>query len=450
MVSLVRTHLGDAQVFRLSVSHFGQLDVQVVQVASGDGFVQDLGQGVDVDGEVLQVGEFGELLSEFVVLGVEQGDLGQHLVRERARHHERRVAGGATQVDQSAVGQKDDVAAVLHQVSVDLRLDVDHRFGVVLQPGDVDFNVKVTDVAHDGVFGHLFKVLADDDVSATSGGDEDLTDLGDVVHGVDLVTGNGGLQGVDGVDFGDDDASTHRSEGVGTTLTDVTEPGDDGGLTGDHDVGGSLDPVDQRFSAPVQVVELGLGDGVVDVDGGDLELTFLDHLVQVVDTGGGFFRKTVAVFQHFRVLFVDHGGQVTTVVQDQVQLLAVLERVQLLFDTPVVFFFGFPLPGEHGHPHGGDGGGGVVLGGEDVARGPGDFGTEGNQRLDEDGGLNGHVQAPGDSGALQRLRGAVLLLDVHETRHFVFGQFDVLLTESGKRDVSDLVVFSSHGDMGVD
>ena len=42
-------------------------------------------------------------------------------------------------------------------------------------------------------------------------------------------------------------------------------------VTGQHDVGGALESVDEGLAAAVQVVELGLGHGVVDVDGGDLE-----------------------------------------------------------------------------------------------------------------------------------------------------------------------------------
>lgn len=40
------------------------------------------------------------------------------------------------------------------------------------------------------------------------------------------------------------------------------------------------------------VVELGLGNGVVDVDGRDLELAISEHLVKVVDTSGGLLRNT--------------------------------------------------------------------------------------------------------------------------------------------------------------
>ena len=51
-------------------------------------------------------------------------------------------------------------------------------------------------------------------------------------------------------------------------------------------------------------------------------------------------------------------------------------------------------------------GGGVVLGGEDVAGGPAHLGAERLQRLDQHRGLDGHVQRAGDARALQRLRRA--------------------------------------------
>ena len=61
------------------------------------------------------------------------------------------------------------------------------------------------------------------------------------------------------------------------------------------------------------------------------------------------------------------------------------------------------LVGEDRRAAGGDGGGSVVLGREDVAGGPAHVGAERVQRLDEDGGLDRHVQRAGDAGALQRL-----------------------------------------------
>jgi hypothetical protein len=43
------------------------------------------------------------------------------------------------------------------------------------------------------------------------------------------------------------------------------------------------------------VVELGLGNGIVNVDCGNLQLSIPEQLVQVVDTGGGLLRNTLTV-----------------------------------------------------------------------------------------------------------------------------------------------------------
>jgi hypothetical protein len=59
---------------------------------------------------------------------------------------------------------------------------------------------------------------------------------------------------------------------VRAAFADVAVTADDGDLAGDHDVGGALDAVRQRFAAAVEIVELRLGDGVVHVDGGHEQL----------------------------------------------------------------------------------------------------------------------------------------------------------------------------------
>ena len=64
-------------------------------------------------------------------------------------------------------------------------------------------------------------------------------------------------------------------------------------LSSEHDIGGPLDPVDQGLPAAVEVVELGLGHRVVDVDGGDLQGLLGEHLVQVVHTSGGLLRQAL-------------------------------------------------------------------------------------------------------------------------------------------------------------
>jgi hypothetical protein len=68
------------------------------------------------------------------------------LVGEGAGHDEGGVASGTSQVDETSLSEKDDVTSVLHEEAIDLRLDVLHALGILLQPGNVNFNIEVTDI----------------------------------------------------------------------------------------------------------------------------------------------------------------------------------------------------------------------------------------------------------------------------------------------------------------
>ena len=449
-IALERTVDVQTKVVGLDRSELGQLDVDVLQVQTGHLLVEDLGQHVDTNGLLAGSTELDVLLTEGSVLGLEQSNLGQDLVGERARHDERRVTGGTAKVDQTTLRQEDDVAAVGHQVTVNLGLDVLDALGVGLEPGNVDFNVEVTDVADNGVVAHHLKVRTAQDVTAAGGGDKDLTQRSSVLHGGDLVAVDGGLESLDGIDLSNEDTGTHAAESIGTTLANVTVTSNDTHLASNHDIGGTLDPVNERLPAPVQVVELGLGNGVVDVDGGHGQLVLLEHTVQVVDTGGGLLGETVATLELLGELGVDQGSQVTTVVQDEVELLAILESLELLLQAPVVLLLRLALPGKDGDTGSSNRRRSVVLSGEDVAASPGDLSTQRSESLNEDSSLDGcnpsasffllpkerigrtHVQATGNTGTLEGLFCTVLATDSHETRHFNLGQLNLPTTESGQ------------------
>ena len=83
--------------------------------------------------------------------------------------------------------------------------------------------------------------------------------------------------------------------------------------------------------------------------------------------------------------------------------------------------------------------GGVVLGGEDVAGDPPDVGAQRRERLDEHGGLHGHVQRAGDARALERLLRTELLAQLHQAGHLVLGEADLVAAELGEPEVLDLV-----------
>merc|ERR1719258_462528 len=75
-------------------------------------------------------------------------------------------------------------------------------------------------------------------------------------HALDLEPFHGGLEGADGVDFGNVYNGASGFQGEGAAFSDVTETGNEGAFSRKHDVGGAHDPVWQAVLAAVQVVEL--------------------------------------------------------------------------------------------------------------------------------------------------------------------------------------------------
>ncbi len=273
VLRLERPGLRDAEVLRLLGRQLGELHADLGEMQRGDLLVEVLGQGID-------------LLLVLAGLG-EQLDLGQRLVGERGRHHERGMAGRVAEIDEPAFGQKDDLLAVGELDLVDLRLDVVPL--QVAQRRDLDLRIEVADVADDRPVMHLAHVVEGDDVDVAGGGDENVGARRGFVHRRDLVALHRRLKRADRVDFGDHDPAAGVAQRRGRALADVAEARDHRHLAGHHHVGAAADAVDQRLAAAVEVVELRLGDAVVDVDRRPQKLAFLGHHIEPMHAGGRLF-----------------------------------------------------------------------------------------------------------------------------------------------------------------
>ena len=75
---------------------------------------------------------------------------------------------------------------------------------------------------------------------------------------------------------------------------------------------------------------------------------------------------------------------------------------------------------------------------------PADFGAERDQRLDQHGGLDGHVERAGNARALERLALRELLADRHQARHLDLGHADFDAAVVGERDVFDEIIGVGH------
>ena len=123
-------------------------------------------------------------------------------------------------------------------------------------------------------------------------GDEDVGFPDHALELADLVALHGGLEGADRVDLGDDHPGALPAQRLGAALSHVAEAADHGRLAADHHVGGAVEAVDQRVPAAVDVVELRLGDRVVDVDRREEQRAVRLALIEADHAGGGLLGDT--------------------------------------------------------------------------------------------------------------------------------------------------------------
>ena len=277
------------------------------------------------------------------------------------------------------------------------------------------------------------------------------------------------LERADRIDLGHRHARARAAQRLRRALAHVAITADDGDLARHHHVGGAADAVHEAFAAAIAVVELRFRHAVVDVDAGEGQHALLLHLVEAenarrrllghaldagLDLGIPARRALEArldgleqalLFLAFRV--PQHGGVllglsaklddqrgVAAIVEDHVCGLSAGPFQDAVHELPI-FVEVLAFEGEDRRASCGDGGGGVVLRREDVARRPANVRADRLQALDQHGRLDRHVQAARDARALQRLLFAVLLAHGHQARHLSFGDIHLLAAPFRKADV---------------
>ena len=136
---------------------------------------------------------------------------------------------------------------------------------------------------------------------------------------------------------------------------------------------------------------------------------------------------------------MEEEGGVAAVVEDHVRPAAVGPFEDAVGVVPVILE-ALALDGEDRDAGGGDRRGGMVLRRIDVARGPAEVGAERLERLDQHGGLDGHVQRAGNAGAAERLLRPELLARRHQAGHLGLGHGDLLPPPVGESDILDHIV----------
>ena len=281
------------------------------------------------------------------------------------------MARRAAEVNKTSFRQQNDARAARESMTINKRLDLRLLYtGIILQPRDVDLAVEVPDIAHDRVVLHPRAVFRRDNVAASGARYENIAALARVLHCRNLKAFHRRLQRADRIDLRDENTRPIRAHRMRAALAYVPVTRDHDDLARDHDVRRALNAVGERFAASIEVVKLALGDAVVDVNRGNLELAALVHLIESVNARGRFFRNALNSANDIGVLRqVNHMGKVAAVVDNHIERLAVGE-IQSLLGAPVVFFVRLALPCVDRNAGRGNRGGGMILRRELIATRP--------------------------------------------------------------------------------
>ena len=128
--------------------------------------------------------------------------------------------------------------------------------------------------------------------------------------------------------------------------------------------------------------------------------------------------------------------------------MSAITPVKNLLRTPPVLFESLALPGKHGgsfrafwcsstNHHGS---GSIVLGGENVTAGPTNICTQCDKSLNQNCGLNGHVERTRNASTLQGLMGTKFFAQGHQAWHFVLGKTKLVTTSFGERQIGNAVL----------
>src|SRR5660398_261783 len=324
------------------------------------------------------------------------------------------MPSGVTQVEKPAFRQQDNALAIRPDDVIHLRLYLfPFQF---FQPGHIYLNVKVADIAHDGIVLHLVHVSPRDHPHVAGGRNEYVRPLARLIHGDDLETFHGRLQSANGVHLSYVNPGTHIAERLCAAFAHVTVAGDHSLLTRNHYIRGAFETIQQRLAATVEVVELGFGDLVIHVDCRRSQGAFLLHLIKAMHTRSCLFRYAADFLEQLRVPLMHHYREISTVVQDHIGN-PTIRTMDSLLKAPVILLFRFTFPSENGRAGGSHGGGSVVLRTENVAGRPAHLRPQLLQSLNENRGLDSHMDATGNAGALQGLLRPHLFPELHQARH---------------------------------
>ena len=147
------------------------------------------------------------------------------------------MTSGAAEINESALGEEEDLVASWKGVFIHLRLDVGALDCCVrLEFVHFDLVVEMPYVADDGLILHALHVLEGNDTHVASCGDINVGAAQSVLKGGDLVAFHRSLKGINRINFSDYDPGALSAKRLSASLSDITVATDDSNLAGNHNI----------------------------------------------------------------------------------------------------------------------------------------------------------------------------------------------------------------------
>ena len=214
----------------------------------------------------------------------------KRLVREAHIHHGGRMTFGGGQVDEAAIAEKVELAAVFHRRIRRRRGGLPScRWRAFRAPGMSISTLKWPELLIDGAVFHFLEVIVGDDDLVAGDGDEHVADFGGFAHGHHAEAVHHGFDGLRRIDFGDDDVGAVALGAHGHAAPAPAVARNHNVQAREQQVRGANDAVQRGLAGAVAIVEEVLGERVVDGDDRKLQRAVLGHRAQADHAGGGFF-----------------------------------------------------------------------------------------------------------------------------------------------------------------
>lgn len=117
----------------------------------------------------------------------------------------------------------------------------------------------MSDVSNNGIVLHFGEVVKGDNTFVSGGGDEDINVSNDIIQTDDFISLHASLKGTNGITFRNIHSGSTASHGSSTSLSNISEATNKYLLSRNHDISGSVQTVNQRVFASIDVIKFTLG-----------------------------------------------------------------------------------------------------------------------------------------------------------------------------------------------